>query len=424
MNYIYRSYKIIDDILRNGAFSTIELNKALKLVEDSEKGVITKIVYGVLENSVKYEYYIKKLCSKKPKKSIISLLKVGMYLIYEMNSVPNYTAIDECVKIAKSLSKGALTSFVNGILRKALTIKIDEFEDKSTEISVKNSVPIFVVDKLIALYGEDVTLQILEKNQDNRVTIRNNGRMISSIDFENMLIEKGIFYEKVYNNAFKVKFTDVNNVIDNTLFTVQALASIIAVDCLNIKNTDQVLDICSAPGGKSIYASEMAKSVVACDIHPHRVRLIESYSNRMGAKNLVAVENDGRVTNEKFINNFDKVICDVPCSGIGVLQEKADILFDITKEKIEELSALQYEILSISSKYVKKGGCLLYSTCTLFEEENDKVLERFIKENSNYIVDKVEIELPHIDTKYGVQLLPNISKTIGFYLTKLIKKCY
>lgn len=421
MNYIYRAYKITDSVLRDEAFSTIELNKALKVAPEEEKALITKIVYGTLENSVRYDYYISLLCEKKPKGAIVSLIKVGLYLLYELDSVPSYAAIDECVKIAKKLSKGSLSGFVNATLRRAEKYNYPKPNDKIKRLSVEYSVPELIVKKLLFEYGEELTEKMPQRAENTDECVRVNARNISVGEFETLLKAQNIPYKKLSGNAFSMKLSDINGKIDKSCYTVQALASIISVDTLKIKPADEVLDVCAAPGGKAVYAAEKAKSVTACDVHPHRVALIQSYADRMNATNLTAMVKDGTKLDEKFVGRFDKIICDVPCSGSGVYMNRPDVLFGITEEKIAELNTLQSKILKTSSKYLKKGGELIYSTCSLFSEENDGVVGNFLDSNQDFECVPVEVDCESVKKELGVQLIPNLSGTIGFYMSKLRK---
>lgn len=421
MNYIFRAYKIADGVLRDKAFSTIELNKALKIAPEEEKGIITKIVYGTLENSVRYDYYISILCAKKPKGAIATLIKVGLYLLYELDSVPDYAAIDECVKIVKKISRGSLNGFVNATLRRAVGFDYPEPFEEIEKLSVKYSVPSFIVKKLLNEYGTELAEKMLLRSDNTAECVRSNARKISGDAFNNTLVAFDVPFKRLKENAFEIKLTDIDDKIDNKLYTCQALASIIAVDVLDIKDTDEVLDACAAPGGKAVYASEKAESVIACDIYPHRVALIESYALRMGAKNITAMIKSGDRFDETFAERFNKIICDVPCSGSGVYMNRPDVLFGITESGIASLNALQYAILENNAKYLKKGGELLYSTCSLFKEENDDIVERFIENNDGFEIIKKEFDIPHIEKKHGIELVPNLSGTIGFYMAKIRK---
>lgn len=426
MNYIYTSYKIVDSIERNGAFSSIELNNALKLVDEEDKGKVTRIVYGVLDNSIKYDYIIKALCEKKPKGSIATLLKVGLYLIYEMDSVPNYASIDNCVKIAKKISKGALGGFVNGSLRKAVDFKLTLPSDKMQAMSIDFSMPLLICELLVKEYGEVVAKEILTKKESNSANIRINLKVNSIDEFKKILSDNAIeFAETARENCLQVNLKKLmSSEIDNFRYTVQALASVCCCDNLGIKDCWQILDVCGAPGGKSVYMAELSPNgkVISCDVHTHRLSLIKKYAQRMSVENVDVKELDGTQFEQSYFEKFDGVLVDAPCSGIGVHGSKPDIALSFTREKLDNLAVLQFEILNNSAKYLKKGGSLIYSTCTVFDEENDDVVGRFLQSNDNFEVQQVDnFAMVGVQKKYGFQLLPDDKGQVGFYLAKLRK---
>lgn len=425
MNIIERSYRILDDIVRKEAYSNIELNRALKLTDEEDKGAVTRIVYGVLENSVKYDYIINKLVDKRPKPAIIILLKVGFYLLFEMRSVKNYAAINECVEISKTVSKGGLSKFVNAVLRRASEFKLDlSNEDELTKMSVELSIPKIIVEKTIKEYGEKTAKEILTKSKDYSVNIRVNLVRYSLKSFINLLEKNEIEYEKtVLPNAFKVQYLDIMKLPKDS-FTTQGLSSMLAVEMLQIEKDSNCLDACAAPGGKSCYIAEKAKNgqVLACELHEHRVRLINSYARRLHIKNVKTMFCDSSKINPNLPKNFDRIICDVPCSGIGVISKKPDIALKFNSNDIAELNKTQTSILEANSRYVASNGLLLYSTCTIFNEENSNIVEKFLTNNSNF--EEVDLELPLFYKKkqFGYQLLPNISCADGFYMCLLRRK--
>ncbi|MEG2116212.1 MAG: 16S rRNA (cytosine(967)-C(5))-methyltransferase RsmB [Clostridia bacterium] len=426
MDYIYTSYKIVDSIVRNGAFSSIELNNALKLTPNDDKSKVTRIVYGVLDNSIKYDYIIKNLCAKKPKGSIVSLLKVALYLLYEMSSVPDYATINNCVKIAKKVSKGALGGFVNSTLRAAVDYQLVLPTDKMEGMSIEFSTPKLIVEMLVKEYGEDLTRCMLTKVESNSANVRINLRKTTMDEFKSMLTDAEIeFKDGILPNCLIINLAKlINSKLDNTLFTVQALASVLACELLDVKIDSEILDTCAAPGGKSVYMAEIARNgqVTACDIIAHRLVLIRKYAERMGATNVASLELDGVKFDESLVEKFDRVLCDAPCSGVGAQGSKPDIVFSFSQKKLDELSELQFQILNNSAKYLKKGGEMIYSTCTMFDKENSEVVERFLKNNSDFEEMKIDnLKVEFFKKQHGIQLLPNISDTIGFYVAKLRK---
>ncbi len=412
--------------MRSGAFSSIELNKVLRLTEEADKKYVTRIVYGVLDNSVKYDYIIKNLCKKKPKGSIVSLLKVGLYLLYEMNSVKDYAVIDNVVKIAKKVSKGALGGFTNGFLRSAVDYKLELPTEPNLRISVENSIPLQVVDMLISEYGEELAKEIISAKDTGLENVRVAKNNVSIEEFTRLLKENNIeFKPTILENAFKINYKKLMmSDIDKSFYTVQGMSSMLCCDALEVNEKDLVLDCCSAPGGKAIYLSEKAKAVVATDLHPHRVKLIGSYTERMKCENIEIDVMDATKFKAEFENKFTKIICDVPCSGVGVFGNKPDILLNFSVDKVENLTVLQKEILQNASKYLTANGEMIYSTCTVFQQENHQIVEDFLKQNSNFEELPIgEIKVPMVKKPYGVQLIPSEENPVGFYMARLKKKC-
>ena len=203
--------------------------------------------------------------------------------------------------------------------------------------------------------------------------------------------------------------SQINYLFDEGKITYQSPSSMLIAEVC-AENAQNILDVCSAPGGKSVYMYELTKGkITSCDLHFHRVGLIIAYAKRMGAK-LNAMQMDASEFKKDFEKKFDSVLCDVPCSGIGVRYSKPDTLLNRQESDIPELCALQEKILANSSKYVKNGGKLVYSTCTIFREENQRVVERFLSENRDFVLDK------------EIAIIPGINGNDGFYLARLVRK--
>ena len=193
--------------------------------------------------------------------------------------------------------------------------------------------------------------------------------------------------------------------------TIQSKTSMLTCEELHPDNGDQILDLCAAPGGKSVYMAELAScAVTACDIHPHRVELIESYKRRLGVENVKTLVHDATKENKAFIDKFDKVLCDVPCSGIGVANKKPDIYLNMTNESIKDLPNIQYKILNTAKLYVKKGGVLVYSTCTTLPQENKDIIDKFLKENNDF---EIVSQKQYLQDNEGID---------GFYVAKMVRK--
>ncbi len=403
------AYEILSNVYLNKAFASIELSKKINQAEN--KSFLTNLVYGVLEKNIELDYYIDYLVPKKPKNVAIIVLKIGMYIIKYMDSVPNYAAVNSTVDLCKEINKKEISGFINAVLKKFAQATIELPKDKIKALSVKFSTPEFIIKEYIKEYGEEKTKAML---------------LPSTFTFEHFRVNKTYSIEKLKQELDKnnIKYVDSidgaifakNDKIMHDLYsvgkvTIQSKTSMLTCKELDPKDGDLILDVCAAPGGKSVYISELANcKVVSCDIHPHRVDLIQSYINRMQSKNIEPKLNDATKENPEFINKFDKVLCDVPCSGLGVAKKKPDIYLELTKENISKLPLIQYKILDTSKAYVKKDGILVYSTCTTLPQENRMVVEKFLKNNENFELIKEE------------QFLQDDKGLDGFYIAKLRRK--
>ena len=274
---------------------------------------------------------------------------------------------------------------------------------------------------LLKDYGREKAEKILDYEKDSKFFhIRINLKEISADKFEEILKEKNLEYRKTVEDGFYV----CGNLdgIKGNLFTVQSLSSLYVCKAFGDVKDKNLLDLCAAPGGKSVYLSAMGAKVTSCDIHPHRVELIKKYAKRMG-ENLNAFVNDASQTKQEFIDKFDCVLCDVPCSGFGVADSKPDIKLFKTKEDIQSLANLQKQILEVSSQYVKVGGELVYSNCSILKEENEEIINKFLEKHMEFKICKYEITEKNEmykfleDNKY-FKVYPT-EKNDGFFICKL-----
>lgn len=405
------SYRTLYSIFQNKAFASLELSNNLS--EASNKEFVTKLVYGVLEKNVELEYYISQLTSKKPKAPIYIILKMGMYCIKYMDSIPSYAIVNKLVDLTAKIGKMELKGFVNATLKKFVTWKGVLPSDEIEALSVSTSTPLWLVKEYIEQYGLSTAKQILKPSTYVYEHIRINSRTYSMKELLGVMSEFKLKYDESTSNAIYTKYKKImKELYAQGKITVQSRTSMIACEEMDLKDGDIVLDLCAAPGGKSVYLSEIKDvQIVSCDIYDHRLELINSYINRMQAKGIEVLKNDATIYNEAFDSRFDKVLCDVPCSGLGVKDRKPDVYLGINKEDILSLANIQFKILSNASKYVKKGGILVYSTCTILKQENSDIIKKFMQEHNE------EFELLK-ETQY----LPNGKGQDGFYIAKLKKK--
>lgn len=409
INYLYDCYRILNKVYSDGAF----LKQAILStdIEEKNRALTVKTCYGVLDNDIRLSYYIKKLCEKSPKLVIRTILKIAMYDM-EFLGKRDYAVIDNAVELTKKLGKGGASGFVNAVLRKFIKSEIPLPEKGGAEyFSVKYSYPVFAVEKIIRDYGEKVGEEIMGTT-GGKTFVR------FEKDGEKYLTEHGVRYEKTcFENLFVCENFVRNADFDKGIYTFQSIGSVAICDV--VEKGEKLLDCCSAPGGKSVLLSDKFDSVTACDVYPHRAELIKAYANRMGKKNIEVVVADSSVFNPDFKGRFDAVLCDVPCSSYGVASDNPDVKLDGKIKDINEIKKVQLSILENVSKYVKTGGFLYYSTCSIFFEENIENVRSFLKNHDEYEIVKTNSELPHSDVDGTMQFLPNISMGQGFYTAKL-----
>ncbi|MDE5655046.1 MAG: hypothetical protein K2I46_05505, partial [Clostridia bacterium] len=322
------------------------------------------------------------------------LLKLGMYTLTYINSIPKYAVVDSLVTICEKYGKRQLKGFVNSTLKNFDASKIALPNDKIENLSVVASVPLWLVKTYCKQYGFDKTREFLSVDTFTKEHIRPNSKKMTLSQLKARLDKENISYdESIAGGLFVDNNSYIKSMNERGEITYQSMTSMLAVQAMDVKDGEIVLDMCSAPGGKAIYMGELANvQITACDVHQHRLQLIRDYINRMGGVNITVRYNDGSVFNQKFVDKFDKTLCDVPCSGLGVVGKKADVYLTASFEKCQELALLQYEILCNASKYTKNR--IVYSTCTTLREENYNVVGKFVKENKQWKVINSQQYLP------------------------------
>ncbi|MBR3804181.1 MAG: 16S rRNA (cytosine(967)-C(5))-methyltransferase RsmB [Clostridia bacterium] len=409
----YDCYQVLSKVYQKGSFIKQAISSTQ--IEPLGKARVIKICYGVLDKDVTLDYIISSLCSKPPKTTVKILIKIGLYSIKYLETPPHLVT-DNLVSLCKKLGKTGVSGFLNAILRRFCREGIDlPSGNKVKDLSVRFSCPEFIVKKLVLGYGLETAIKILSYDED-KTFIRFNDNQ----NGEEYLKSNAVEYQKTpFSDTFEVKKFTLNEDFYSGVYTFQSVGS--RAICSVVTGGEKLLDCCSAPGGKAVKLSEIFDSVTACDIHEHRVELIKSYAKRMGKSNVTAILRDATESCEDFLNSFDTVLCDAPCSGTGVIKDNPDIKLNRTETAVSALSELQLKILSNVSSYVKNGGELIYSTCSVLTEENDGVIEKFLSKNDNFKVVETKNALNHLKTEFGLQFLPHISQGAGFYLCKLKK---
>lgn len=419
-----KALQIINDVLYKGAFleESLEILKKSN-IDERDYNFIKEITTGVIRNRTYLDYVIKinsRVKIKRIHKIILSILEMAIYQMYFLDKVPDYSIVDESVNLAKIYGNRGSISFTNGILRSiskkdAPQVKI---EDSIDNLSTFYSHPKFYTEYFYNNYGEEFTKKLLKANNEMPpFTIRVNTLKTSKSDLMSNLKELGFEIEEtVYDNALNI--LNPKGVIDTKYFDeghfyVQDLGSILVASFLNPRENSSLLDLCAAPGGKTTHLADLMNNtgeIMACDKSQGKIKLIQENAKRLGAKNIETRVNDARVLNEDFIDKFDYVLVDAPCSGIGLYRKKPDIKWNKDLEDIKSLAEIQFEILDKAKDYVKDGGELLYSTCSLSKIENEDVINKFLENNKNFKIKKLR-------DREVLKLFPSTDGSDGFSIS-------
>lgn len=389
-------YNILSQVYKQQTYGSISLTS--KLDEAKNRDFVTRLVYGVLQNNVKYDYYIAQMTAKKPQNSAVILLKIGMYCIEGMDSMPDYAAVNNTVELSKEIGKQGSSGFINGVLKAFCRKKPALPQDGAQRLSVEASVPLWVVKQYIKQFGLQKTQEFLSCKPYELEHARINTLKTDIKSVEAKLDAVGAEYvedTKCADCLFVRNGQKVRPLFDAGLITFQSQTSVKCCEIAGVKDGDDVLDMCAAPGGKSVYFAGVGENVkvLSCDVYHHRLELIQQYARRMGVKLNVRLM-DATVYNKSLANAYDVVLCDVPCSGLGVAARKPDVYLFKDKDQIFGITETQTKILGNGSRYVRDGGTLVYSTCTLLKEENEDMIKKFLKQNRQFTLEEQKYFLP------------------------------
>ncbi|NLK93796.1 MAG: 16S rRNA (cytosine(967)-C(5))-methyltransferase RsmB [Clostridiales bacterium] len=438
MNSRKLAIQILDRILNEGSYSNITLSNKLKENQllDKDKALVTELVYGTIRRLKTLDMIIASFVKDISimDRNTLNILRVAIYQMQFLDKVPSYAACNEAVELAKEISEkdGKL---VNGILRsyseKDGIIELD-FRNKIDEMAYEFSFEPWMIRMFIKQYGEQETLRLLHGlNIVPKVTVRVNAL---KSDYEEVFDElESLGYEvlegAVCPEAICIK--GGKSIEENPLFkegkiTVQDESAMVVAPLLDLEEGDVLIDVCSAPGGKTTHAAELLQNtgeILAFDLHKNKLELIKENANRLGITNIKLGEMDATKLNTDLISKANKILVDIPCSGLGIIRKKPEIKWTKTRKDLKELVNIQRMIMDNSWEYLQKGGIMVYSTCTLNKEENQENIEWFLEKHKNATIEKIFIG-KNDNIKYDrlgtITIFPDENMD-GFYIAKLRK---
>ncbi len=418
---------------KNDAYSNLILDKTLSKtkIDTRDKAFVSALFYGTIERRLTLDYQLERYLSKPLKKlkpEVLVLLELGAYQLLFMDKVPSSAAVNESVSLAKKNGVSFAGGLINAVLRKvsANGIVLPTEKDKVRYLSIKYSCPTEYIDLWFRELGKKDTIELLESTVGNaELIVRVNTCKCSADELIEALKNEGVIASKTYvDNALSLELCghDIESLrsFKEGLFHVQDLSCQLCCKALGATPGDTVFDLCSAPGGKAFTVAQYMNNegIVKCfDLYESRVELIRKGAERLGLSCVSASVSDASAFNSK-IGMADRVLCDVPCSGLGIIRRKPEIKYK-SLDSLSELPEIQYKILSIASDYVKPSGTLVYSTCTLLKRENEEVCERFLKNNADF---NLASPLADVSTDKYLTLLPHKNGGDGFFIAAFERK--
>lgn len=425
------AYEILLRIERDGAYSNLTVDEALASsgLDTRDKAFVSALVYGVVERKITLDYQLSRYLSKPLKKlkpQVLILLRLGAYQIFYMDKVPHSAAVNESVTLTKKNGCSFASSLVNAVLRKCAQNGLC-FPDENDENfwSVYYSCPQWLIHKWVKEYGADDTEKLLSSSVGKTETvIRVNTLKTDTQKLKDLLQSEGVSVSDGYVENALVICLSGNEIASlksfrDGFYHVQDTASQLCVKALCAGEGDFVLDLCSAPGGKAFTAAQYMNNkgrLLAFDLYQHRADLISAGAQRLGIEIIRAKAGDACEFNAD-IGLADKVLCDVPCSGLGIIRRKPEIKYK-DKESLDGLPEIQLKILENASRYVKDGGRLIYSTCTLNKKENEEVCESFLQKHGAF---QKTAPLPEMTSDCFVTLMPHKNNSDGFFIAAFEK---
>ncbi len=437
-SYRTQAIETLKKIFKDKSYSNIVINNDMKNVDHRFLSLYRKSVLGVIENLIFIDWIINEMSVTKTKKMeiyVLTVLRLAVYQIFFLDKSHENIVVNESVQYIKDKGNIRGSKFVNAVLRNILRNK-DNLIEKMNKLaryeylSVKYSYPRELINRWKKQFGNDIEQVLIANNTEAPLEIRVNTTKVTREELIKIFEEKGI-------KAYKCKYANKGLIIENPFeidktfeykngfFSIQSESSMLSGQILNPKEKSFVIDMCAAPGGKTLNAAEMMNNtgkIISRDIYPGKLKLIENEFKRLDLNNVKVEEYDATKLDESLIEKADYVIADVPCTGLGIIRRKPEIKYNKTDKELNDIKEIQYKILENASKYLKQSGELVYSTCTTNREENIELISRFLNNNKNYVLADISENIVDYFTtaKQGyIEIYPHIHGMDGFFIAKI-----
>ncbi|WP_121609305.1 16S rRNA (cytosine(967)-C(5))-methyltransferase RsmB [Mesobacillus foraminis] len=435
--------ELLDSVEKNQAYSNLLLNNAIEKnkIDKKDTGLLTELIYGTLQRRMTLDFYLDPFIKNNSKleKWVLQLLRLTLYQMVYLDRIPDRAAIFEAVEIAKRRGHKGIAGVVNGVLRSIQRQglpSLDAISDPTEKLAIETSHPVWLVKRWVSQFGYEKTKEMCEMNLTAPLqTARVNVTRISVEDCLLQLEKEGFLVEPSPIIPEAIKCLRGNLAASNTfkegLLTIQDESSMLAAYALGVKKDDRILDACAAPGGKSTHIAEKLQNsgkVLSLDLHEHKVKLIAENAGRLGLTNIETKKLDSRTIQGHIeAETFDSILLDAPCSGLGVMRRKPDMKYTKREEDLSRLQQIQLDLLEAVSPLVKKGGTIVYSTCTVDREENQETVRLFLEKNPGFegdlsLADRMPQAVRPLIRGYDIQILPQDLGSDGFYIACLQRK--
>lgn len=429
----------LEKVLTSGAYSNLQLNQVIERnnLADNDRRLLTNLVYGVIQHRLTLEFWLESFIKgKKIDDWVKILLMMALYQYHYLDKVPEWAITDESIKLAKIKGHEGIRKFVTAILHRMLREDLRSFnkiDSEITRISIEYSVPEWLIEELSHQYGDNQMMRIVESlNHPANQSLRINTRLADKEEITRQLFEDDLEFRdsRVAANALVLERGVIanTNAFKNGEITIQDESAMLAVENMHLEKSFKVLDACAAPGGKTVQIAAMLDAsaggkVTALDIHQNKIKLIKNNAKRLGVEDVVeAIDLDARKVDDQFDDeSFDAILVDAPCSGFGLIRRKPEIRYEKELSDSYNLQKVQLEILEAVAPKIKKNGIITYSTCTILKQENDDVINMFLANHSEFILERTHTDL-YLKAKREsktLTILPSDFDSDGFFVSSL-----